>query len=251
MATKTKTTGTARYGEAEWQTRVDLAAAYRLADHFGFSQVIYNHITARVPGANEHFLINRFGWHYGEITASSLVKIDLEGNVIDGPDEINQPGYVIHSAVHSARRDVHCVMHTHTPGGLAVSALETGFIPMTQDAFEFYDRVAYHEFEGLALDTGERERLVADLGDLNVLILRNHGLLTVGPTIDRAFMRMYNLEKACVTQVQAMATGHELHMPPAEVCERTAQQLNGRKNNQNEWPALLRLLDAKDPSYTS
>ena len=236
------------YDEAEWQARVDLAASYRLADHFGYSYLVYNHITARVPGT-EQFLINRFGLGYGEITASNLLKIDLDGNVIDGPNEVNLAGYVIHSAVHAARPDVNCVMHTHTHGGMAVSALECGFIPVTQDGMAFYNRLAYHEYEGVAVNIEERERLVTDLGHHHAMIMRNHGLLTVGRTVGEAFVRMHNLERACLTQIQAMSTGQPLHLPPPEVCELAAQQLSAY--GEDEWPALLRLLDAKDTSYRS
>jgi ribulose-5-phosphate 4-epimerase/fuculose-1-phosphate aldolase len=241
------------YSEAEWQTRVELAAAHRLTELFGYTYLVYNHITARVPGVDDQFLINRFGWRYGEITASSLLKIDLAGNVLGGspiaPHELNQPGYVIHSAVHGARHDVGCVMHTHTSGGTAVSALECGFIPLSQDGMVFYNRVAYHEFEGLASDVDERERLVTDLGDRNAMILRNHGLLTVGTTIGQTFVRMHNLERACALQIQVMSTGQPIHLPPPEVCEKTAQQLNGTEFPADEWPALIRWLDAQDTSY--
>lgn len=235
--------------ETEWLARVDLAAAYRLADHFGFTQLVYNHITARVPGTADQFLINAFGLGYNEITASNLVKIDLDGNVLSGSAEINVPGYIIHSAVHGARHDVGCVMHTHAPYGMVVSTLEDGFVPYQQDSYAYYDEIAYHEFEGLAVDTDERERLVTDLGDKFSMILRNHGLLTVGPTIPDAFVRMYNLERACMVQVMALQTGARLHQAPQVAIDKTAALLNRGRKGDREWPWMLRILEQKDPSY--
>ncbi|MEX2598579.1 MAG: class II aldolase/adducin family protein [Dehalococcoidia bacterium] len=248
MATLETRDRPARYSEEEWQARVDLAAAYRLAAHFGYAYLIYNHITMRVPGT-EHFLINQFGLRYDEMTASSLVKLDLNGNVIDGPEKVNVPGFVIHSAIHGARHDVQCVMHTHTPYGMTVSSLQCGLVPLTQDGMSFYNRVAYHDYEGLSVDVDERERLVTDLGNHDALILRNHGLLTVGRSVGEAFVNMYNLERACQVQVQAMSTGQPLNMPPHEVCERAARQLTSRSFAGDEWEAYLRLLDSLDPSY--
>ncbi len=249
MATTATQHRPARYSEEEWRTRVDLAAAYRLAHHFGYTYLVFNHITARVPGAEE-FLINRFGLRYDEITASNLIKLDLDGNVLDGPEEVNIPGFVIHSAVHGARHDVNCVMHTHTIYGMTVSTLEEGLLPLTQDGMAFYNRIAYHDYEGLSTDVDERERLVTDLGNQNAMVLRNHGLLTVGATVAEAFVRMHNLERACQVQVQAMSTGQPLHVPSSEVCEHAARQLtSGRAYGSREWTALLRMLDEKDPSY--
>ena len=237
------------YSSAEWEARVDLAAAYRLTDHFGMTSLIYNHITSRVPGTHDQFLINEFGLGYDEVTASNLVKIDLDGNVLEeGKRNINVAGYVIHSAVHAARRDVLCVMHTHTPYGMAVSALEEGLVPMQQEAYQFHDRVAYHEFEGVAVDAEERERLVTDLGDRNAMILRNHGLLTVGSSVCEAWVRMWMLELACKTQVLAQSTGQPLRQAPAAVVEKTASFFEGVPFSL-EWPWLLRTLDRKDPSY--
>ena len=246
MATETGKKG---YSRAEWKARVDLAAAYRLTDHFGMTSLIYNHITSRVPGTHDQFLINEFGLGYDEVTASNLVKIDLDGNVLEeGRREINVAGYVIHSAVHAARRDVLCVMHTHTPYGMAVSALEEGLVPMQQEAYQFHDRVAYHEFEGVAVDAEERERLVTDLGDKNAMILRNHGLLTVGSSVCDAWVRMWMLELACKTQVLAQSTGQPLRQAPAAAVEKTASLFEGFPFSL-EWPWLLRTLDRKDPSY--
>lgn len=233
--------------------RVDLAACYRLADQFGFSDVVWNHITAKIPDS-EHFLINRFGLRFDEVTASNLVTIDLDGNVIDpgsdtSEDDINVTGFVIHSAVHAARPDIHCVMHSHAESGLVVSALKDGLIPMVQDAMPFFGRVAYHDYEGLSTDTAERERLAASLGGRMVMILRNHGLLTCGETVAEAFMNMYYLERACKVQLQVLATGHEYQLPPAEVCEQAASQYQHFPYGKYEWPALLRLLDKQSPGF--
>jgi ribulose-5-phosphate 4-epimerase/fuculose-1-phosphate aldolase len=236
------------YPEAEWEARVELAAAYRLTDLFGMTTLVYNHITARVPGTNDQFLINEFGMGYDEITASNLVKIDLNGRVIEGGHAINIPGYIIHSAVHAARHDVNCVMHTHTPYGMAVSALEIGFKPLQQDTYGFHGDISYHEFEGIAVDVDERERLVTDLGSTNNMVLRNHGLLTLGQNVSEAWGRMWNLERACQVQVLAMSTGQPLHQAPIEAIEKTAA-LVGKNPAGMAWPYLLRKLDAKDPSY--
>jgi ribulose-5-phosphate 4-epimerase/fuculose-1-phosphate aldolase len=246
MTSSAATRSGKQYSPEEWQARVDLAAAYRLADHFGYTYLVYNHITARVPGT-EHFLINEFGLRYDEITVSNLITLDLDGNVVDGPENVNLPGFVIHSAIHGARQDVNCVMHTHTIAGMAISAQEDGLLPLSQDSMVFFNRVAYHEYEGLSVDVDERERLVTDLGNHHAMILRNHGLLTVGKTVAQAFVRMHNLERACQVQLQAMSTGQPLHVPSAEVCERAAKQVTS--TGAREWAALLRMLDAKDPSY--
>ena len=237
------------YSEAEWQARVDLAAAYRLTDHFGMTTLVYNHITARVPGTDDQFLINEYGLGYEEVKASNLVKIDLDGNVLEeGDRRINIPGYVIHSAVHGARHDVNCVMHTHTPYGMAVSTLEEGFVPLQQDTYRFHERVAYHEFEGLAVDTDERERLVTDLGDKDVMVLRNHGLLTMGRTVAEAWTLMWQLERACQVQVLAQSTGQALRQAPLPAIEKTAALLE-MNHGSMEWDWLLRVLDRKDTSY--
>lgn len=237
------------YSEGEWMARVDLAAAYRLTDHFGMTTLVYNHITARVPGTRDQFLINEFGLGYDEITASNLVKIDIDGNILDaGAHQINVPGYVIHSAVHAARHDVTCVMHTHTPYGMAVSALDEGLVPLQQDTYRFHECVAYHEFEGLAVDTEERERLVTDLGDKDAMILRNHGLLTVGRSVAEAWTMMWQLERACQIQVLAQSTGQALRQAPDAAIEKTASLL-GRQDGSMDWPWLLRTIDRKDPSY--
>ncbi len=235
--------------EAEWQARVDLAAAYRLTHHFDLTALVYNHITARVPGADDQFLINEYGLGYEEVTASNLVKLDMYGNILEeGEHQINSTGYVIHSAVHAARRDVACVMHTHTSYGMVVSTLEEGLLPLQQDAYQFHERVAYHEFEGVAEDVDERERLVTDLGDKDALIMRNHGLLTVGRSVGEAWVRMWHLEQACKVQVLAQSTGQLIRQAPNAAIERTAAWYDA-DTTALEWPWLLRVLDRKDPSY--
>ncbi|MDX3904831.1 MAG: class II aldolase/adducin family protein [Pigmentiphaga sp.] len=248
--------------DAERQVRTDLAACYRLIDLFGMSDMILNHISARVPGAEEHFLINPFGMMYEEITASSLIKVDLDGNIIHNPNTnytINLPGYVIHSAIHGARPDVACVLHTHTPAGMAVSALECGLLPLNQTAMRFASGVGYHEFEGVAVDVDERQRLAGNLGDKDVMVLRNHGLLAVGRTVAEAFVNMHRLERACQTQLLTLSAGSALHMPSPTVVERAYQQLRRAPtpnldgthppHGEREWPALLRMLDRRDMSY--
>ena len=243
------TTNTHTYSDAEWQARVDLAAAYRLTDHFGMTTLIYNHITARVPGTDDQFLINEYGLGYEEITASNLVKIDMDGNILDeGERRINVTGYVIHSAIHAARYDVTCVMHTHTPYGMAISALEKGLLPLQQEAYQFHERLSYHEFEGVAVDIDERERLVTDLGDKNAMILRNHGLLTVGRSVAEAWIRMWQLEQACKVQVLAQSTGQAIRQAPISAIEKTAALFDSEPVAL-EWDWLLRTLDRKAPSY--
>jgi ribulose-5-phosphate 4-epimerase/fuculose-1-phosphate aldolase len=245
----------------EWDTRVDLAAAYRLVDLYGMCDLHLNHISARVPGHEQHLFINPFGMMYEEITASSLIKVDLAGNVLANanPDYgINLPGYVIHSAIHAARHDVACVVHTHTPAGTAVSALKDGLLPLTQTAMR-WPRVAYHDYEGVVVDLDEQKRLVENLGDCEVMILRNHGLLACGGTIAQAFSNIYRLERACQTQLLAMACNADIVMPSQVVIARSNAQLaasptrdaKGKVRPQGaiEWPALKRMLDRRDPSY--
>ena len=240
--------------DVEWNTRVDLAACYRLMAHFGMSDLIYNHITARIPGTEDHLLINPYGYMYEEITASCLVKIDLEGNTLSNPHRdygINAAGYVIHSAVHAARRDVQCVIHTHTRAGMAIAALKCGLLPLSQTAMRFAG-MRYHDYESVALDLGERERLARDLGDGDAMILRNHGLLAVGASIARAFNTIYWLELACRAQVDAMACHGELNMPSSAVVEKTGHLFKPearRPFGEMEWPAMLRYLDRRDASF--
>jgi len=245
----------------EQQLRVELAACYRLIAHFRMSDLIFTHISVRIPGPEHHFLINPYGLMFDEITASNLVKIGLDGRAVEAsPYAVNPAGFVIHSAIHGAREDAQCVLHTHTRAGCAVAALECGLLPVNQISMEFYGKVAYHDYEGVALDMDEQQRLVHDLGDKPVLMLRNHGLLTVGETVSQAFLRMYYLEKACDIQIAAQACG-TLILPPADVCEYTERQFNdpGRPLEEGElvdldamqlaWAALLRLLDRVSPGF--
>ena len=199
---------------AEWEVRVALAACYRLVHLCGWTDLVYTHISARVPGKDEHFLLNPFGFAFDEVTASNLVRIDLDGNVVDGSGaRIHKAGFVIHSAVHGARADAQCVIHTHTTAGMAVSMLKDGLLPLSQHAQLFYGRLGYHDYEGLAIDIDERARLVRDLADHPAMILRNHGLLVAGSSVPEAFSIMHHLEMACQAQLAAMATGANLVFP--------------------------------------
>ena len=241
------------YTDAEWQMRVDLAACYRLADHFGFSDIVWGHITAKIPGA-ARFLINRFGLRYDEVTASNLVTVDLDGNVVDpgtaaSDEDVNLTGFIIHSAIHAARPEIRCIMHSHSAAGMAVSALRDGLVPMTIDAMAFHERVAYHDFEGLSTDTAERERMAASLGDGKAMILRNHGLLTCGESVGEAFMKMYYLERACQVQMQVFASGQAVELPTPEICERAARQSLQFDHGKYEWPALVRLAEKLAPDF--
>src|SRR3954465_5957835 len=237
----------------EWKARCDLAACYRLVDQYGMTDLIYNHITSRIPGT-EHLLINLYGLLYKEITASSLVKIDVEGNIVAKPDTdygINKSGYVIHGAIHTARSDVACVIHTHTRAGMAVAAMKCGLLPLSQTSIRFENHIGYHDYEGPAIELAERERLVRNLGAHDAMILRNHGLLTCGATIQQAFNTMYQLELSCRTQVDAMAARTELVLPTKEVLQKTAhlyQPGTRRPYGVLEWPAMLRLLEAEQKS---
>lgn len=235
----------------EWQVRLDLAACYRLVDRYGMTDLIYNHITARVPGPGHHLLINLYGLLYKEISASSLVKIDLDGDIVWKPDtdyDINKSGYVIHGAIHRARKDVTCVMHTHTQAGMAVAAMKCGLLPLTQTSIRFVGHIGYHDYEGPATELEERERLVRDLGPHDAMILRSHGLLTCGATIQQAFNTMYQLEMSCRAQVDSMAARTDLLIPSADVLQKTAhlyQPGTRRPYGVLEWPAMLRLLAAE------
>ena len=240
----------------EWDTRVNLAACYRLAWHYGWHHLHLNHISAKVPGTKDHYLLNPFGLLYNEVTASNLVKVDLEGNVLDDtPYTINLAGYTIHSAVHGARPDVNCVLHTHTRAGIAVSSMKCGLLPLHQEMMRFYDRVSYHDYEGVALDLDERSRLIASLGpDNKALILRNHGLLTCGQSIGEAFALMYHLEMSCQIQVDMGVTSADdprFTWPSPETCAHAAQQINkaNRDLGGPSWPAMVRLMDRMDPSF--
>jgi len=241
-----------RVSNAEWQTRVDLAACYRLVHHYRMDDLVYNHISARVPGEEGHFLINAYGMTYDEITASSLVKIDFDGSVVQDSGTgygINHAGFVIHSAVHRGRPDVACVIHTHTPAGMAVSAMDCGLLPLTQNAM-FFSGVGYHDYEGPAVELEEQKRLVKDLGSHVAMILRNHGLLAVGATIPEAFITMYWLDRACQAQVYAMNT--KLRMPEPETVRLTNERYKPgqrRKIGELEWAGLLRLLERRYPGF--
>ena len=245
----------ARVPAAEWQQRVDLAACYRLVARFGWDDLIFTHISARVPGPEHHFLINPYGLMFEEITASNLVKVDLEGRKVDdSPYDINPAGFTIHSAVHAARDDAHCVLHVHSVNGVAVSAQEAGVLPLSQHSIFVLTSLAYHDYEGVALNADERPRLVRDLGDKRFLMLRNHGLLTVGRTVAEAFVAMYFFETTCMMQVRAQAGGGPLrHIGQAIVdgAERQWQAVTQGAGGGLAWPALLRRLDRSDPSYRS
>ncbi len=244
-----------RVNAEEWQVRIDLAACYRLVAVFGWSDLVFTHITARVPGGDHAFLINPYGLTFDEVTASSLVKIDLHGNKLDdSPFRVNPAGFTIHSAIHEAREDAHCVLHTHTVNGCAVAAQESGVQPISQASIFVLNSLAYHDYEGVALNDDEKPRLVADFGDKTYLMLRNHGLLTVGRTVADAFLSMYNFESACAIQVRAMAGGTLLRPIPEPIIANAMHQ--ARQVTQSEygalaWPALLRKLERLDPGYRS
>lgn len=240
--------------DAEWKERVALAACYRLIAHFRMSDLIYTHATARVPGRHDRFLINPYGLLWEEINASSLVTIDVDGNKIgDSPYKVNRAGFVIHSAIHSARQDAACVIHTHTRAGIAVSSFKEGLLPLNQIALGLEPHVGYHDYEGIALDTDERERIIGHLGTKRALILRNHGLLTIGRNVAEAFNLMYYLNLACEIQVATLGMGREVVLPDARVRARVAAQadmLNFDDDDLSlEWDAHLRLLDRLDRSY--
>jgi len=246
-----------RVSPEEWAVRVDLAACYRLVADFGWEDLVFTHITARVPGSQDHFLINPYGVFFDEITASSLVKIDQRGNKLeDSPFPVNPAGFVIHSAIHAARHDAKYVLHTHTLNGVAVSAQAEGLLPISQHSVSVLASLGYHDFEGPALHDDEKPRLVADLGNNTSLILRNHGLLTVGETAGEAFAAMYYLETSCAIQVRAQSGGGELIHVPKEIVEsayaqmQTASRPRGRRGDL-VWPGLLRRLDRLDASYKS
>jgi len=237
----------------EWSVRVELAAAYQLAFLHRMADHIYTHISARVPGDEEHFLINAYGLTFDEITPASLVKVDLDGKVI--LDEtglgINPAGFVIHGAIHGARHDVGCVMHTHTAAGVAVSAQRRGLLMISQHAMRFHRRLSYHDYEGVALELDERERLIADLGSTNAMILRNHGLLVCGVDVADAFDAMYYLERACQIQVNALAGDVQIVEPSAAVAEKVALQFDkpDRVSRAKQWPAMLRMLKRSNPAF--
>jgi ribulose-5-phosphate 4-epimerase/fuculose-1-phosphate aldolase len=237
----------------EWKLRVDLAATYRLVALHGWDDMIFTHISARVPGPEHHFLINPYGLLFEEITASSLVKIDLDGEKVgESPYPVNPAGFTIHSALHMNRDDAHCIIHLHSTDGVAVSAQADGLLPIDQHAMLICGDIAYHDFEGVAVDLDERERLVHDIGDKHLMILRNHGTLAIGKTCADAFLRMFYLERSCSMQVRAMAGGVKLNWPNQGVPEKTAGQGSHAFDGAVgalAWPALLRKLDRVDPGY--
>jgi ribulose-5-phosphate 4-epimerase/fuculose-1-phosphate aldolase len=244
-----------RVTPGEWALRVDLAACYRLVADFGWDDLVFTHITARVPGTAEQFLINPYGMMFEEITASSLVKIDGQGNkVLESPFPVNPAGFIIHSAVHAARHDIACVLHTHSLNGIAVSAQEGGVLPLSQQSIFILASLGYHNYEGVALNDAEKPRLVADLGDKTFLMLRNHGLLTVGETIADAFLMMYVFEAACTIQIRAQSGGGKLipvHPQIIAGAQAQAKAVTKGLGGMLAWPGLLRRLDRIDSSYRS
>jgi ribulose-5-phosphate 4-epimerase/fuculose-1-phosphate aldolase len=238
--------------DAEHSARVKLAACYRIFDHLGWTELIFNHISLRVPGPERLLLINPFGLHYREVTASNLVLINLQGEAMrESPWPVNRAGFVIHSALHAAIDEAHCVMHTHTTAGVAVSCLKSGLSPHNFYGYQLNGRVAYHDFEGRTVDEGERTRLVRNVGDRRIVMLRNHGLLTWGPTVDEAFFDLYMLQRACEVQVASAAAG-EINEIATEVLadgSRLSSQADNRRKCEDVFAALQRLMDAKDPSY--
>jgi len=242
-----------RVSAEEWDLRVDLAAAYRLVARFGWDDLVFTHLSARVPGAEHHFLINPYGMLFEEITASSLVKIDLSGTpVLETPYQVNPAGFTIHSAIHEARADAHCVMHTHSLNGVAVSAQAGGVLPLSQQSIFVLASLGYHDYEGVALHDDEKPRLVRDLGQKHYLMLRNHGLLTVASNIPDAFLFMYLFEAACTIQLRAQSGGGELVHVPSQIIEGAAaqaKQVTRGAGGALAWPGLLRKLDRADPSF--
>lgn len=242
----------ARVSAEEWRARVDLAALYRLVALHGWDDMIFTHISARVPGPEHHFLINPYGWYFEEMTASALVKVDLDGNIVDQTDSfINPAGFTIHSAVHAAREDARFVMHLHTVAGVGVAAQKEGLLPLGQNACLLQHQVAYHGYEGLALNHEERERLVADLGDKPLMLLRNHGTLAVGETAAQAWVGMFFLERACAQQIAALSAGPEgvLTAPDAAQAETREQGRGIGFISALAWPGALRMLDRRSPGY--
>lgn len=242
-----------KVSDEEWQLRVNLAACYRLIAMHGWDDLIFTHISARVPGNDDHFLINAYGLLFEEMTASSLIKVDVDGNkVSDSPHPINPAGFTIHSAIHAARADVGCVLHTHTRAGVAVSTQKRGLLPLSQISLASLASIGYHDYEGIALNAAEKPRLVADLGDKTCLILRNHGLLTVGATIPDAFLAMYALETACQIQIMAQSSGVPIKKIGLRILLKIRAQVDEVTKGMGgelAWPGLLRKLDRQDPSY--
>ena len=244
-----------KVSDEEWAIRVDLAAAYRMVAHFGWDDLIFTHLSARIPGPEHHFLLNPYNLMFEEVTASSLIKIDVEGRAVDPtPFMTNPAGFTIHSAIHMARDDAHSVMHLHTPFGQAVSAHGEGLLPLTQTAMLVRGDLAFHDYEGVAVDLDERERLVADLGTKNAMILRNHGTMAVGKNVGECFVRLYFVERACQAQIMALSAGENVNNPPQGAPEMAAQQGQvgvALAANLLAWPALLRKAYRLDPSFAS
>jgi ribulose-5-phosphate 4-epimerase/fuculose-1-phosphate aldolase len=244
-----------KVSDEEWAIRVDLAAAYRIVAHYGWDDLIFTHLSARIPGPEHHFLLNPYNLMFEEVTASSLVKVDVQGNSVEPTPFITNPaGFTIHSAIHMARDDAHAVMHLHTPAGQAVSAQSEGLMPLTQTAMLIRDQIATHEYEGVAVDLDERERLVADLGTKNAMILRNHGTLAVGKNVGECFIRLYYLERACQAQIMALSAGENVSIPPQGAPELTAQQGEiglPLAANLLAWPALKRRAYRLDPGFAT
>ena len=242
-----------KVSDAEWQLRVDLAAAYRLIAHYGWDDMIFTHLSVRIPGPEHHFLINPFGALFEEITASSLVKIDVNGEKVgESPFPVNPAGFTIHSAIHEAREDAQCVMHTHTVAGVAVAAHSEGLLPLSQQSLFPLSSLAYHDYEGIAVREDEKARLVADLGTANFMILRNHGLLTCASTVANAFLLMYVMQKACEIQVAALAGDRPLTPVPQPIIDKIQSEGDKVTSSQGgllAWPGLLRKLDRIDPSF--
>lgn len=239
--------------EQEWKARVDLAAAYRMVAHYGWDDLIFTHISARVPGPEHHFLINPYGMMFDEVTASNLVKVNLHGEkVMESEYDINPAGFVIHSAVHEAREDAQCVMHLHTTAGIAVSTQKQGLLPLSQQSLFALSSMSYHDYEGVALNPDEKKRLVADLGNTNFMILRNHGLLTCADSIADAFLGMFLLQRSCEIQLQAQASGQELIPIPEQILagiRAQAQQVTRSAGGALAWPGILRQLNRTNPGY--
>ena len=239
--------------EEEWQVRTDLAAAYHLAVVYGWTDMILTHFSARIPGAEEHFLLNAYGLMFDEVTASNLVKVDRDGNILEDITGlgVNQAGFVIHGCVHAARPDARCVLHTHTRAGIAVAAMSEGVLPLSQHSMRIVADVTYHDYEGIALDMDERERLERDLGPTSrTMVLRNHGLLTLGRTVREAFNLMYNFEQTCRIQIDALAAGRDrITLIPEAVIERARKQVNRPRDEYRDWPALLRMLDRRGAPF--
>ncbi len=250
------------FSAEEWSLRVQLAAAYRIIDHLGWSELIWTHTTVRLPGPEHHFLINPYGKLFSEICASNLVKIDVEGKLVAGQpeQEFNPAGFVIHSAIHMSRPDAKCVMHTHTTAGMAVAALKCGLLPISMYALGFYEAMAYHDFEGPSTEVGERRRIAENLGSFHAMIMRTHGLLVCGETVGQAFVRMYRLERSCQIQLAAQAARSELIVPERGVCELSRDKSDAFLSTEEnagwyskvanpEFDAMVRLMDKKDPSF--